>query len=148
VIAEVFHAKAAVAATAASMAQPWNTDAVAKLVAVHAMPHEIDAADDFMTGNNWIADVRKFRIDYMNIGAANPARAYLDANLSVARNRIRAFRHQKRCAWGREHHRAHENASTKQAASRLICRENGCGYSLQRKRSILFDLDQTAPAGR
>ena len=48
---------------------------------------EVDAADDFMAGNDRIFDAGKLGIDDMKVGPANPACAHLDANFPVAGKR-------------------------------------------------------------
>jgi hypothetical protein len=61
-----------------------------------AAADEIDAADDFMAGNDGVFDARKLGVDDMKVGPANPAGANGDANLAVARERVRALLHLER----------------------------------------------------
>jgi hypothetical protein len=70
-------------------------------------PDEVDTAYDFMAWNDRIPDARKLRIDDMKVGPANPARAHLDADLSVVGAGVRALLHLERRAGGRQHHRTH-----------------------------------------
>ena len=65
------------------------SDPVADLMGRHRVADEVDAADDFMTGNNRIFDAGKFRVDDMEVGPANPARAHLDANFALTGQRVR-----------------------------------------------------------
>jgi hypothetical protein len=53
----------------------------------------VDAADNLMTRNNRIFDIRKLRIDDMKVGSANPACTHLDANLSIAGAGVGALLH-------------------------------------------------------
>ena len=53
-------------------------------------PSEVDAADDFMAGNDGIFDAGKLGVDDVKVGPANPAGAHLDANFAVAGEGIRA----------------------------------------------------------
>jgi hypothetical protein len=57
---------------------------------------KVDAADDFVARNDGVFDGGKLRIDDMKIGPANPARAYLYANFSIAGVRVRALLHLER----------------------------------------------------
>jgi hypothetical protein len=45
---------------------------------------EVDAADNFMAGNDWIPDTGKLGVDDMKVGPADPACTDPDANFSVA----------------------------------------------------------------
>jgi hypothetical protein len=49
-----------------------------------------------MAGNDGIFDARKLGVDDMKVGPANPAGANGDANLAVARERVRALLHLER----------------------------------------------------
>jgi hypothetical protein len=73
----------------------------------YAAAQQVDAANDFMARDDRIADAGKFRIDDMEVGAANPTRVDFDADLPVARDWIVALLHLEECGWSREHHRAH-----------------------------------------
>src|SRR5260370_35005760 len=83
-IAQVLHAVRAEAAHTARVPKPWDSDPVADPVSGDAGTHEVDAADDFVPGNDRIFDAGKLGIDDVKIGPADPARAYLDANFTVA----------------------------------------------------------------
>src|SRR5665647_3186275 len=68
---------------------------------------EVDAADDFMAGNDGISDAGKLGVDDMKVGPAHPAGAHLDANFSVAWDGVRAFLHLEGRPRSRQHHRTH-----------------------------------------
>jgi hypothetical protein len=70
------------------MSQPGNSDALADLVRADIPANEIDAADNFVTWNDRVPDVRKFSIDDVKVGPANAARTYPDADFFLARLRI------------------------------------------------------------
>ena len=82
----------------------------------YAGTHQIDAANDFMARNDGIADIGKFRIDDMEVGAANSARTNFDSDLSLARDWIVALLQLERCAWSLKYHRAHGMPPSKPAA--------------------------------
>jgi hypothetical protein len=77
----------------------------------NAAADEVDAADDFMARNDRIFDAGKLGIDDMKVGPANPTRAYLDANFSLAGAGVCPFLHLERRLRGRKHHRAHTRFS-------------------------------------
>jgi hypothetical protein len=52
---------------------------------------EVDAADDFVAWNDRVFDVRELRIDDVKVGPADSTGAYLDANLPVAGDGVRAL---------------------------------------------------------
>jgi hypothetical protein len=106
-VTEIFHALLAKPAGAASISQPGDSDPVADPMCRDIAADEIDAADDFMPRNNRIFDAGKLRIDHMKVGPANPTRAHLDANFSVAGAGVRAFLHLERRSRRRQHHRMH-----------------------------------------
>ena len=83
-VAEIFHALPAKPADAAGVSEPGNSDPVADPMRRDVAADEVDAADDFMAGNDWISDAGKFGVDDMKVGPADPTRAHLDANFSVA----------------------------------------------------------------
>jgi hypothetical protein len=72
----------------AGISQPGNPDPVADPVRRDATAYEIDAADDFMPWDNWVADVRQFPVDDMKVGPADATGTDPDANLPVGRDRI------------------------------------------------------------
>ena len=90
-VAEVLHTLPAEAADAAGVSEPGDADPVAEAMCRDVVADEVDAADDFMSGNDRIFDVGKLRIDDMKVGPADPARAHLDANFAVAGDRVRAL---------------------------------------------------------
>jgi hypothetical protein len=67
------------------MSEPGYPDALPQAEGSHVRAYEIDAADDLMAGNNGVFDIRKFPVDDMEVGPADPARADFDADLAVAR---------------------------------------------------------------
>ncbi len=106
-VAEVFHALLAETADAASVSKPGDSDPVTDPMCGDVAADEIDAADDFVAGNNRTFDAGKLRVDDVKVGPANPARAYLDANFSVAGVRVCPLLHLERRPRGRQHHRTH-----------------------------------------
>jgi hypothetical protein len=70
------------------MSEPGYPDALPQPKASHIGANAIDAADDLMAGNNGISDIRKFPVDDMEVGPADPARADGDADFAVAWLRI------------------------------------------------------------
>ena len=87
-VAEIFHALLAETAGAAGISEPGDSDPVTDPMCRDVAADEVDATDDFMTGNNRIFDAGKLRVDDMKVGPANPTRAHLDANLPVAGVRV------------------------------------------------------------
>ncbi len=72
-IAEIFPAFAAVAATAAGPAEPGNADAHAGRKRVNAGADGIDPADDFVARYDGQFRIWQFAIDDVQVGAAYPA---------------------------------------------------------------------------
>ena len=95
-VAEIFHALPAEAADAAGVAEPGDSDPLADPVGGDVAADEVDAADDFMAGNDGIFDAGKLGIDDMKVGPADAAGAHLDANFSVAGEGIGALLHLQR----------------------------------------------------
>lgn len=75
-IAKIFAVAAAKAAEATSAAQPWHPNAIAYPQCLDARPYYLDAADDFVTGDDRQPRMRQFAIGHMQIGAANSAGLY------------------------------------------------------------------------
>jgi hypothetical protein len=106
-VAKVFHPLPAISADAASVCEPGNSDPVADPVHRHITADAVDAADNLMARHDRIFDIRKLRIDDMEVGSADPARAHLDPNLSFARLGIDPLLHLEGRPRRRQHHRTH-----------------------------------------
>src|SRR5438034_7815623 len=94
-------------AGAAGISEPGDSDPVTDPMCRDVAADKLDAADDFMAGNNRIFDAGELRVDDMKIGPANPTRAHLDANFSVAGARVYPLLHLEARPRGRQHHRTH-----------------------------------------
>lgn len=106
-VAEIFHALPAEPADAAGVSEPGNPYAVADPVRPDVAADEVDAADDFVAGNDGIFDAGKLAVDDMKVGPANPAGAHRNANFCVAGDRIGALLHVQSHPRSRQHHRTH-----------------------------------------
>jgi hypothetical protein len=96
----------------------------------------IDAADDFVAGNDRIFDGGEFAIDDVKVGSADPARADLNADLAVARLRIRPFLQLKRRPRAGQYHRAHPWFSWRNGWSKqVIFQPGGMILTLVKARS-------------
>jgi len=73
VVAEVFLVARAIGADAAGPREPWNADALADAEGIDAGAEFIDAADDFVAGNDGEFWVGEIAIDDMQVGAAYAA---------------------------------------------------------------------------
>ena len=106
-VAEVLLVGTAVKALAAGEAEPWHADTHGQRQAGNTGAQRFNPADDFMPGNDRVGDIRQFAVHDMQIGPADAARAYLDADLARPRNRIWPLQwRQSRAARG-ENHRMH-----------------------------------------
>ena len=114
--------------------QPGDADAVADPVGRDIATEQVDAADDLVAGDHGIFDVRQLGIDDVKVGPAYAASAYLDANLPVAGNGIRALLHLQWRARRRQHHRTHAGFSNH--GSQAIC------VALYQANQPSFDLNQ------
>jgi len=89
------------------MSKPGYADPLAQAERRHIGADEIDAADDFMTGNDRVFDVRKLPVENMEIGPADPARTYFDADFAIARPGIGPLLGLKRRSRRPKYHRTH-----------------------------------------
>ncbi len=106
-VAEIFHALPAEATDAAGVAEPGDSHPLANPVGSDVAADEVDAADDFMAGNDRIFYAGKLGVDDVKVGPANPAGAHGDANFVIARERVRARQHLEQRPRSRQHHRTH-----------------------------------------
>jgi hypothetical protein len=81
-IAEVLAVRGAVAAMAAGLAKPGNPHPLSTSPPRDTFADRIHPPDDFVTGDEWEIDGRKFAIDDMKIRATDRASFHLDANLT------------------------------------------------------------------
>src|SRR5690242_18949414 len=72
----------------AGVRKPSCADALADGETRHTSADSIDAADDFLPGDERISDSFEFAVNNRKIGAANAARADADADLTLARLEI------------------------------------------------------------
>src|SRR5205807_4680526 len=99
--------------------------------------------------NNGISYVWKLRVDDVKIGPADPACAYLDANLSVAGGRVRALLHLQRPPRSRQHHRTHSSFSNadciKVVMSKGVLKVTATAQSqTDRRQNGLLNANRTA----
>jgi hypothetical protein len=88
IVAEILMIVLALKAAPAGVRKPSCADALADGETRHASADSIDAADDFVPGDERINDSLEFAVNDMKIGAANAARADADADLTLARFEI------------------------------------------------------------
>ena len=72
-------------------------------------PDDSDAADNFMTRYDWIADVGQFGIDEVKIGPADAASTDPHPDLTLAWEGIGAVLDPKPRSWTGQYHRAHRS---------------------------------------
>src|SRR5262249_11405661 len=106
-VAEVLHPVTAKPAFAASVSEPRNSNAIANPVCRRTGACKVDAADNLMTGDDGISDIRQFAIDNMEVGSADAAGADRNADLSVAGCRVGSLLPLQRRPGSRQHHRSH-----------------------------------------
>src|SRR5260221_14635328 len=137
-VAKVFHSLPAIAADAAGVCEPGDSDPVADPVHRHITADAIDAADNLMARHDRIFDIRKLRIDDMEVGSANPARTHLDPNLSFAWLGVDALLHLERHPRRRQHHRKHSRFSKQETQP-----ERAPSRRIQEVSWPIFDLSQS-----
>src|SRR3546814_18347474 len=76
-VAQIFTARAAIVATPAAMAQPWNADPVARQEPGHTLPNPGDDPDNLMARDNRKLG-RYFTLDNVKITTAHTAGDHLD----------------------------------------------------------------------
>lgn len=109
VIAEVFPIRAAEYALPASPTQPRNSHTFSGLEPFDSLTRLLDAANDFVTGNQGEFWVRQFAIDHMQIGSAHGARSDTHEHIFGAWLRNRQRMQTQRPTRRFQDHRSHDN---------------------------------------
>ena len=94
-------------ADAAGMTEPGNADAFTHPQAFDASTDRIDPTDDLVARDDGQMGIWQFAVDDMQVGAADAASQYLDANLARSRmpvGEIGPFQRRSECP---EHHCLH-----------------------------------------
>ena len=89
------------------MAEPRNSDAVADTVGGDVRSERLDAADNFVAGDDGVFDIRQLAIDDVKVSPANAASAHAHADLSATRKRVGALMQLQGRTRRRQNHRVH-----------------------------------------
>jgi hypothetical protein len=89
------------------VAEPGDADALAKVRALDAGPDRIDAADNFVAGDNGYAWVRELAVEDMQIGAADPAGRDAHPDFAGAWAAVGKLGPFEGGAWRLQYHRVH-----------------------------------------
>ena len=105
-------------ADATRVSEPGDSHPVTDPVGCDVGADEVNAADDFMSWNDWVFDARQFRVNDVQVGSADSARAYPDANFLVAWKRVIALLKPEKRARRGEGHRLQNNSPASAHPSR------------------------------
>src|SRR6185437_5106624 len=130
VLAEVLLTGAAIAAESAGPGEPGDTHPVARPIAGDRRPDLGDRADDLVAGRDGVVDVGQLAVQEVQIGAADAAGLYRDADLVLAGRLQRNLFQAKRRAGGRESHRFHIGLKSPAArcSAPSLCRALQAGF--------------------
>jgi hypothetical protein len=90
-IAEIFLFRPTIEAFPAGEAEPWHADPHAGFRIADAVSQRVDPADDFVSRDDWIANIGEFAVHDVQVGSAHATGAYLHANLAGTGSRVGAL---------------------------------------------------------